>query len=139
MSRVASQYLTAEAEQFVRMEANGYTTPEIIKEMWGMTEADDPKAYHNIECKLSRWRKHAKYAEIWKDEVQRQCLPMMSEAIRKLRKQMRQDDQWLGNKAANDLVAFSKARVFADEDKAVTVRIEGMPDLGSPDVESGID
>ena len=139
MPRKKNPDLTVDQERFVRLEANGYTSPEIILELWGMKREDDPKQYHSYESRLSEWRKHPKYAEVWKDEVQRQCLPMMSEAIRKLRKQMRQDDQWLGNKAANDLVAFSKARVFADEDKAVTVRIEGMPDLGSPDVESGIE
>ena len=65
--------------------------------------------------------------------MQRQCLPMMSEALRRIRTQMQKDDQWLGNKAANDLLAFGKSRIFGEEDRAVTVKVEGMPELGSPD------
>ena len=139
MPRVARPYLTLEQEKMVRMEANGFTAPEIIKELWNIERHEDPIKYHRYECLLSRTRKHPKYAETWKDEVQRQCMPMMSEAMRKLKKQMRNDDQWLGNKAANDLMTFAKNRVFADEERAVTVHIEGMPEIGSPDGESGND
>ena len=132
MARRKSMELTTEQDKFVRMEANGYLSPEIIKELWGLTR-EDGKAYHNAECRLSNWRRHPKYQETWKDEVQRQCLPMMSEALRRIRTQMQKDDQWLGNKAANDLLAFGKSRIFGEEDRAVTVKVEGMPELGSPD------
>ena len=42
--------LTVEQTKFVRMEANGYTSPEIILELWGMKREDDPTEYHNLEC-----------------------------------------------------------------------------------------
>jgi len=127
--------LTAEQDAFVRMEANGCTGAEIIKALWNI-EPDDP-GYHAKECMISRWRKHPLYAETWKDEVQKQCMPMLTMALRKLKKQASTDEQWLGNKAANDLLAFAKGRVFAEDERTVNVQITGLPDIGTPDGESG--
>lgn len=123
--------LTVEQEQFVRMEANGLSSPEIIKELWGKTSADPD--FHALECKLSRWRKLPKYEEVWKDEVRRQCFPMMSEGLRTIRKQLKADQPWLINKAANDAINFASKKIYGNEENTVTVQIAGMPDIGSPD------
>ena len=135
MPRVQNPLLTVEQDRAVRMEANGYTTAEIILELWGMKEADDPKEYHNLECKLSRLRKHPAYLETWKDEVGKVSMKMMNKGLKKIMAQMDANEPWLANKAANDGVNFARSRVFAEEDRAVTVRIEGMPDIGTPDGE----
>lgn len=124
--------LTVMQEKFVRMDANGMTTPEIIKELWGK-EKGDPD-FHALECKLTRWRKHPQYEAIWKDEVRRQCFPMMSEGLKVLRKQMKDDGQpWLLNKAANDAINFAGKKIYGNDENTVTVQIAGMPDIGSPD------
>jgi hypothetical protein len=134
MARPKPTKLTVQQDKFVRMEANGYTTPEIIMELWGMKEADDPKAYHALECKISRWRKHPAYLETWKDEVSANvCVKLMNKGLKKIMHQMDADEQWLANKAANDGVNFARARIFAEEDRMVTVQIDGMPEIGTPD------
>ena len=43
------------------------------------------------------------------------------------------DQPWLQNKAANDLLNYGKNQIYGDEEKAINVRIEGMPDIGSPE------
>ena len=135
MARTVQQKdeLTLEQERFIRMEANGYSTPEIIKELWNMAEEDDPKVYHNLECKLSRWRKHPKYEECWKDEIRQYDFRDYSLARKVLRKGMRSQEDWLSMQAAVNALNNSGKRIFRDEENTVTVRIEGMPDLGSPD------
>ena len=133
MARPRHEELTAEQDRFVRMEANGYTSPEIILALWGLKETDDPKLYHNYECKLSRWRKHPKYIETWKDEISSVSVKLMNKGLGKILRQMDANEPWLANKAANDGVNFAKSRIFADEDRAITVQIEGLPDIGSPD------
>ena len=125
--------LTAQQDRFVRMEANGFSGPDIIKAIWN-ADPGDP-GYHGYECKLSRWRKHPKYEEVWKDEVRRQAFPMMTKAMKKLNQQIDSPEGWLANKASNDIVNFAKQRIFGNEDNAVTVQISGMPDIGSPDTE----
>jgi hypothetical protein len=123
--------LTVDQERFVRMEANGIPTLEIIKAIFGL-EPDDPE-YHSAECKLSRWRKHPKYEECWKDEIRKQCFPLMSKAMRKLNQQVESEEGWLSNKASNDIINIAKQRIFGNEDNTVNVQVTGMPDLGSPD------
>lgn len=136
MARKAAENLTVEQDRFVRMEANGYTTAEIILEMYGMKREDDPKAYHNLECKLSHWRDHPKYEETWKDEVRKQDYQDYITARKVLRKSMKQEkDGWLAMQSAVNALNNSGKRIYQGEDSAVTVRIEGMPDLGTPDGE----
>ena len=126
--------LTVMQEQFVRMDANGMTTPEIIMELWGKKKGDPE--FHALECKLTRWRKHPKYEEVWKDEVRRQCFPMMSEGLKVIRQQMKDGSQpWLLNKAANDAINFAGKKIYGNDENTVTVQIAGMPDIGSPDDE----
>ena len=134
MARKASENLTVEQDRFVRMEANGYSTDEIILEMFGKKRSDDPKAYHAIECTLSRWRKHKRYEEVWKEEVRKQDFRDYTNARKVLRKSMNNEkDGWLAMQSAVNVMNSSGKRIYADEDSAVTVRIEGMPDLGTPD------
>ena len=133
MPRKKNPNLTVDQERFVRMEANGITSREIIFELWGMKEEDDPKAYHNMECRLSDWRKHPKYEEVWRDEVRKQDFGDYSLARKTLRRSMKADDQWLAMQSAVNVLNNSGKRIFGAEENAVTVRIEGLPDIGSPD------
>ena len=136
MARKAAENLTVEQDRFVRMEANGFTTAEIILEMYGMKREDDPKAYHNIECRFSNWRDHPKYEETWKDEVRKQDFKDYVTARRVLRRSMNQEkDGWLAMQSAVNAMNNSGKRIYQGEDSAITVKIEGMPDLGTPDGE----
>lgn len=134
MARKAAENLTVDQDRFVRMEANGYTTEEIIKEIAGIGKDDEQ--YHAWQCKLSRWRDHPKYEETWKDEVRKQDFKDYITARQVLRRSMRQEkDGWLAMQSAVNAMNNSSKRIYAGEDSAVTVRIEGMPDLGTPDGE----
>ena len=133
MPRRKNPNLTVEQDRFVRMEANGFTSREIIFELWGMKEEDDPKAYHNAECRISDWRKHPKYEEVWRDEVRKQDFGDYSLARKTLRRSMKADDQWLAMQSAVNVLNNSGKRIFGVEENAVTVRIEGLPDIGSPE------
>ena len=134
MPRKKAENLTVEQDRFVRMEANGYTTREIILDLFGVKEEEDDRAYHNLEVRLSRWRDHPKYEETWKDEVRKQDFRDYTNARKVLRRSMNQEkDGWLSMQSAVNVMNNSGKRIYAGEDSAVTVRIEGMPDLGTPD------
>lgn len=132
--KIGSQPLTVMQDKIVRMKANGYTNREIIREVWNLEEADDPKAFHAKELYIRRWMHHPQVAEVWKDEIRRQVLPMLSKGLKVIRNQadMTTND-WLANKAANDLITFAGKQAFGDEQNRITVQIQGMPDLGTPD------
>ena len=133
MPRVKSQYLTKQQDLFVRMEASGCETDEIIKALFGLKRGDE--GYHAAECKLSRWRQHPKYEEVWKDEVRKQDFADYTMARKTLRRTMRADDQWLAMQSAVNVMNNSGKRIYQNEENTVNVQISGMPDIGSPDQE----
>lgn len=135
MARKPNPTMTTDQERFVRMQANGYEFPEIIKEIWGIDRSD--AHYHSYECKLSRWRNHPQYEAIWKDEIRKQDYSDYALAKTVLRKRVRSQDEWLSMQSAVNVLNNSGKRIFKDEENTVTVRIEGMPDLGSPDDAEG--
>lgn len=135
MPRKKSENLTVDQERFVRMEANGISRREIIKELFNIEEADDPKEYHNCEAKLSRWSDHPKYEEVWKDEVRKQDFGDYTKARRTLRRSMDDSDKWLAMQSAVNVLNNSGKRIFGDDEKTVHVEISGLPDIGSPDDE----
>ncbi len=54
-------------------------------------------------------------------------------AVNKISEQIDDPNGWLANKAANDAIGLLKGPIAGVEDNTVTVRIEGMPELGEPD------
>lgn len=125
---------TTRQDTFVRMEARGEGRPEILLEVFGVDlQTADEKTIHNADATMSRWRKKSWYEDIWKDEIRRISIAMSSEALKKIKAQIRDDNGWLANKAANDSLTFAKPLIWGEDEKALTVKIEGMPELGSPD------
>ena len=117
------------------MQANGMKFPEIIKEIWGKTKEDtDPKEYHTYECKLSNWKKHPKYEEVWRDEVSKFDFSDYSLSRRTLRRSMEQEkDGWLAMQAAVNIMSNVGKRIYGEDQATINVNITGMPDIGSPD------
>ena len=103
--------------RFVSLEVEGYSTDEIIEEMWG--EVRGGPHYSTYTHKLSRWRQNPDYNKMWMEYMGKLGRKLMTEGLRKLRKQVRSGEPWLENKAANDVVNFAKGRVFGDDEKSL--------------------
>lgn len=134
MPRPKPTKYNAQQEKFVRMEARAESRADIMREVFGIDIATaDKHVIAAADAKMCRWRKFPCYLDTWKDEVQRVCISATSEALKKIRAQIRDDNGWLANKAANDNLNFAKPLIWGEDDKALTVKIEGMPELGTPD------
>ena len=130
------QPLTAQQEKFIRLSAQGKTRPEIFMEVFNLDIKTAPaNVVSATDMKMSRWRKLPEFESVWKDEVKNILYGCTSEAIQVIKGQLREDLPWLRNKAANDLLNYGKAQIYGDEERSVHVKIEGMPDIGSPDDE----
>ena len=128
------QPLTAQQELFIRLSAQGKTRPEILKEVFNIDSSTMTKAeLAKYDMKMTRWRKLPEFESIWKDEVKSILYGCTAEAIQVIKGQLREDIPWLKNKAANDLLNYGKQQIYGDEERAVHVKIEGMPEIGSPD------
>jgi hypothetical protein len=130
----AKQPLNADQERFIRMSAQGKSRAEILKAIFDLDIDSSPaNEIHNADNKMSRWRKLPEFESIWKDEVRQILYGCTAEAVQVIKGQLRSDQGWLQNKAANDLLNYGKSQIYGDEEKTVHVQIEGLPDIGSPD------
>jgi uncharacterized membrane protein YgaE (UPF0421/DUF939 family) len=126
--------MTAQIENFIRMEARGEDHATVLKEIFGLNPGD--AGVHAAECKMSRWRHREDAQVIWDDEIKERVRRNVTRAISRLEQQIDHSKPWVANKAANDYIALAtKTSIFQDQERALNVKIEGMPDLGSPDQE----
>lgn len=135
-NRIPKDKLPVKIDQLARMEANMASRERRMKEIFGIDLATAPeKDIHNADATMSRWRRHPLFDQAWKDEVRSQEYADYSEARKVLRQGMRQSDGWLAMNSAVNVLSNANKRLFHDEDTAVTVKIEGLPDIGSPEEE----
>ena len=127
--------MTGKIESFIRMEARGESPDDILRKVFHL---DPETCSHDEKNKafqqMWRWRHRPDAQAIWDDEIRnvvRQCIPS---AVNRIKRQVDDDNGWLANKAANDVVNLAKTTsIFQSDDRAIKVQIEGMPDIGSPD------
>lgn len=135
-NRLPKDKLPVKIDQFARMEANMVSREQRMRELFGIDlKTASEKEIHNADATMCRWRKHPMFDQAWKDEVRSQEYADYSEARKVLRQGMRQSDGWLAMNSAVNVLSNANKRLFHDEDTAVTVKIEGLPDIGSPEEE----
>lgn len=129
--------LTARIENIIRAEARGEPTAEIRRKYLGITDQSTEREIHNADATLSRLRKRPDYKAIWEDELSATVRRRVPGAVGRINLQIDNQNDWVANKAANDVIALAKALgVIRSEETALNVKIEGMPDLGSPEAET---
>ena len=123
-------YLQAWQINVAELMFRGYSDGDIIKELWpNKTEEKDIKS---LKGKLQRLRRNAKFQEYYKSIITEWSVHNVGKALTKLASQMDDKNGWLANKACNDILLQSKAFTGNDEN-TVLVKVEGMPELGTPE------
>lgn len=124
--------VNTQIDLFIRMEARGCTRPEKLQAVFGITDAKSVEA-HNADNQMTRWRKLPEYGKIWNEELTKQDYEAIGLARKRLLEQLNSNNEWLVNKAANDLIAQGNKRIYGADENTVNVHVSGMPDIGSPD------
>ena len=129
--------MTAKIENFIRMEARGESANDILKTCFGLDqETSDPKELNKAYQQMWRWRHRPDAKAIWEDELSATVRRRVPGAVKRLNLQIDNQNDWVANKASNDVIALAKALgVVKSEETAVKVQIEGMPELGDPEEE----
>ena len=128
--------MTTKIENFIRAEARGEPHDKILREQFGIDENSDPKDKARAEQFMYRWRHRPDADAIWQDELKATVRRHVPFAIGKIKNQVNSDTEWLANKAANDVIVLAgKIGVIKNEETALQVQIQGLPDIGSPDQE----
>jgi hypothetical protein len=117
------------------MEANDATREEKLKEIFGIDMATaTAREINNADATMSRWRRHPAYDIAWKEEQRTWDFRDYAKAKIVLRNGMKQkSDPWLAMNSAVNTLSTATKRIYHDEDSEYTVKIEGMPELGTPD------
>lgn len=114
----------------------GKAEEEIVYEIWGEfdKETDEgKKKLRNGKCRLRNLRNDEKFQEFYRSLVTEWRVHHAGKALETIAKQMDSNQPWLANKAANDVLTYSKELITGADDNTVLIKFEGMPELGVPD------
>ena len=95
-------------------------------------DKEDKRAMANAKQKISRLKKKEEFQEYYRALIQEWTVSHVGAALTKLGEQLNETNGWLVNKACNDILNQSKTFMGTDEN-TVVVKVEGMPELGTPD------
>jgi hypothetical protein len=134
-NKIPKDKVPVKLDKFIRMEANLVSREEKLRVLFGLdVKTATDRELNNADVMMCRWRKHPMYDAIWKDELAKQDYEDYSLARQVLRKGMKQDqDKWLAMNSAVNVISNGNKRIYQDDNSTVHVRIEGLPDIGSPD------
>jgi hypothetical protein len=135
MPNPKKQPMAARGVRYARMKANDASRDEILQEIFGLGPDATDKEKNKADQQMWRWRQHPDYFMHFDAEIERILRASANEAVNVLKGQLRDKSQpWLQNKAANDLMNHRKTALQKDENQ-ITVKVEGMPTLGTPDMD----
>jgi hypothetical protein len=134
-NKIPNDKLIRRIARLAVMEANSFSRADKLKEIFGIDiQTASAREINNADASMCRWRKHPMFDQAWKEEARKWDYEDYILAREVFRKGMKQEkDGWLAMNSAVNALNNANKRLFHDEDTAVTVKIEGMPELGSPD------
>ena len=109
----------------------GYNNEEIIAAVW--PNADTKCKKESKRRMLRKLPESEPFMDYYRSIINRWGIQCLGPAYKKIREQLDSDKEWLANKAANDIINQSKGIVTGADENTVVVKLEGMPELGSPD------
>lgn len=112
---------------------DGKSDAEIANEVFGksMTTQEYDKKRRKVKATMRK----PGFAEAFHELIREQANEDVVKCLKRLRDQRDNEEGWLANKATNDLLNRMWSVVMGNTDNAVTIKIEGMPQLGTPDSE----
>lgn len=109
----------------------GCTDEEMVRAIWPEKTTD--KQINAAKQRLRNLRRGEKFQEYYRSLVTEWSVHHVGRAYNKLAEQIDSNQPWLANKAANDVLTHSKQMLTGMDDGTVVVKVEGMPELGTPD------
>lgn len=91
---------------------------------------------HAYRKKVEGWLQRPEAQDYYrKIIVNRNAPAAVGKALKVLTKQLDSENEWIANKAANDILNKYYDLVMGTNSNEIVVRFEGMPEIGSPDQE----
>lgn len=112
---------------------HGATNDDIIRTVWPKTK---PQNFSYKRKMLRELLKDETFMEYYRSIITEWNVHAIGPALKKIREQVDSDKEWLANKAANDIINQNKLIMTGADDNTVVIKMEGMPEMGSPDDQS---
>lgn len=128
--------LTARQTAICKLLVEGVPEKEILTVYFGITSASTPAEKGKATRALRSIYKVKGFEECYRALVREMAFGLHGKATDRLACQIDNKNQWLANKAANDVLNRFGSIVMGGESTQVRVVIEGMPTLGMPAVTS---
>ena len=115
------------------MLAQGADETEVMMAIWNFDYKNASSGErHTYTKKLNAIKRKPEFAEAFKAHVRAQVYEPYGKAMKRLTKQIDSKNEWVQNKAANDVLTRFGHFVDGTDNKEVVIRVEGAPVMGSP-------
>ena len=126
---------TPEMKEWMRLVVRKASRKEIFDQVFHVNLDELPAQEANkYDQKLCRWRKHPDYHNVWLKAFKEQWGDILADAVAVVQEGLEDKDlPWRRTQHANLALAYGTKLIIGEEERAVHVKIEGMPEIGSPD------
>lgn len=124
--------LTAQALQAAQLMADGHKIKDIITAVFGVTYESDNAAWQRGRRKLAKWQDDPAWQEAYNNCVRRAVAPLVGRAVSRIDKQIDDDNPWIAQGAAREVLSRFGSGIMGEDDKSITIKVEGMPQIGVP-------
>ena len=116
--------------------AEGFSTAEIAAAMFNVTTPDggtDKKKLANALSQVRKWRREPEFIALYRDTLREMTEPACGRAVKKITEQVDDENPWIAQNAAREVLTRFLPIVMGEDDKTITIKVEGMPELGTPE------
>lgn len=128
---VLQNTLTRQQIVAVEMQFNGHKIEDCVLAIFGKRPGDT--GYATARKKIIGWNQEPKVQEQMAKLMNAMVYPAVMKAQNKLVTQIDDNNPWVAQGAAREVMNRFGSKVFGEEEKTLSIKIEGMPALGSPD------
>ena len=121
--------------QLVKMDARKASRKEIFKEIFNVDiEQLTREEQNKYDVMICRWRKRDDYHAEWLKAFKNQWSDILADAVNVVQEGLHDDSlPWRRTQHANLALAYGTKILVGEEERTMTVKVEGLPDIGSPD------
>lgn len=121
----------------VRCIFEGMSYKEAAIAVWKLDPKDPEYAVKLKRChtKILSWAKEEEFDRCYKELCKQEALPRYSRAMALFDSQMGNKNPWVAQGAARELANRYGPQIMGEEQNTITVKVEGMPEMGTPDEE----
>jgi len=127
---------TDEMKAWMRCVVQNKSRKEIMAEVFHVPPEDinNEDVLHKYDCKMTRWRQHPDYQKEWINAFKSLWGPIMAKAMNVVEEGLEDNSlPWRKTQHANMALAYGTKLIVGEEERSINVKIEGMPEIGSPD------